>query len=373
MRGTFLKVVATAWALTAGVAKAGLYDPAQLAREAQEFPSQGKSLPFSSFRDQLNELFTIGIPQPVSPARARHLERAKELAARLGSGEPRVEDLVSLGAEYVRLGRTGEAVDVLTRASALDRRNFMVFANLGTAHQLEGRWARAIDALQQAKENWPPELPGLTSEQLKWFRRAEDYHLKLVRLRARETLSRPTNAAAAAEGLDDLFGVRFASQAGEFQAGRMPAEEQKKLPPDAVAIVQQLLLWFPADARLYWQLGELLNAKGDIASAATVFDECVWSRRYDPPLLRAHRQVVQQANAAQAPVLGALEPSAPEPPAGWRLDRRLIATGAVAGVLLVGVLAYLQLREFRKRRIHGSGVRDQGSGTRDQGSGVRGQ
>jgi tetratricopeptide (TPR) repeat protein len=371
MRGNFLTAVAAAWALTAGVARAGLYDPAQFTREAQQLPNQGKPLPFFSFRDQLNELFTIGIPQPVSPARARHLERAKELAARAGSGQPRVEDLIGLGAEYVRLGRTGEAVDVLTRASALDRRNFMAFANLGTAHQLEGRWARALDALQQAKENWPPELPGLTSEQLKWLRRAEDYHLKLVRLRARETLSKPTGAAAAAEGVDELFGVRFAGQAGEFLAGRMPPEEQKKLPPDAVAIVQQLLMWFPADARLYWQLGELLNAQGDLSSAATVFDECVWTRRYDPPLLRAHRQIVQQANAAQAPVLGALEPSAPEPPAGWRLDRRLIVTGAVAGVLLVGVLAYLQLREFRKRRIQGSAVRGQGPGVRDQG--VRGQ
>src|ERR1700730_17507606 len=168
MRGNFLTLVATGWALMAGVATAGLYDPAEFTREAQQLPSQGKLLAFSSFRDQLNEMFTIGIPQPVSPARARHLERAKELAARVGSGQPRVEDLISLGAEYVRLGRTGEAVDVLTRASALDRRNFIVFANLGSAHQLEGRWARAIDALQQARENWPPELPGLTTAQLKW-------------------------------------------------------------------------------------------------------------------------------------------------------------------------------------------------------------
>jgi tetratricopeptide (TPR) repeat protein len=373
MRGKLLTAVAVAWALTAGAARAGLYDPAQLTREAQQLPNQGKPLPFSSFRDQLNELFAIGIPQPVSPARARHLERAKELAVRVGSGQTKVEDLISLGAEYVRLGRTGEAVDVLTRASARDRRNFIVYANLGTAHQLEGRWARAIDALQQARENWPREVPGLTSEELKWFRRVEDYHLKLARLRARETLNRATSAASTGEGLDDLFGVRFVGEAGEFQAGRLATEEQKKLPPDAVAILQQLLLWFPADTRLYWQLGELLNARGDIGSAATVFEECVWTRRYDPPLLRAHRQLVQQANAAQATVLGELEPSAPEPPVGWRLDPRLIGTGAAAGGLLVGILAYLQLREFRKRRVQGSRVRGQGSGTRDHGSRVGGQ
>src|SRR5262249_15331003 len=159
-----------------------------------------------------------------------------------------------------------------------------------------------------------------------------------LRLRARETLSRSTNAAGAGEALDDLFGVRFVGPSGEFQAGRMPPDEKKKLPADAIAIVQQLLLWFPADNRLYWLLGELLNAQDDIGSAATVFNECVWTRRYDPPLLRTHRQIVQQANAAQAPMLGALEPSAPEPPAGWRLDVRLIVMGAVAGVCVLGVL-----------------------------------
>ena len=364
MRGTLIVAAAVAWGLIAGTARAGLYDLNQLGKTAIRLPSQSKPLPFSSFRDELNELFTIGIPQPVSPARARHLERARELTAHIRSAS--VNDLVSLGAEYVRLGQTGEAVDVLTRATALDRRNFMAYANLGSAHQLEGRWPRAIDALQQAKENWPSQFHGWTTAQLAWFRRVEEYHLKLVRLRAREAFGRSNPPAGAGESLDDVFGVRFIGANGEFQAGRMSPEEKKKLPSDAVGIVQQLLLWFPADSRLYWLLGELLNAQGDISSAATVFDECVWTRRYDPPLLRSHRQIIQQANAAQAPMLGALEPSAPDPPAGWRLDVRLMFMGGAAGVILVGVLAYLQLREFKKRRIQGSGVRDQGSGARSQ-------
>ena len=108
----------------------------------------------------MTELFTVGIPQPESPARAQYLRRARELAAAAASGRAAVPDLIDidLGAVYIRLGQVGEAIDVLTRASAKDRRNPLVFANLGTAHQLEGRWARAIDALQQAKENWPQEL-----------------------------------------------------------------------------------------------------------------------------------------------------------------------------------------------------------------------
>src|SRR5262249_51522975 len=39
------------------------------------------------------------------------------------------------------------------------------------------------------------------------------------------------------------------------------------------AVVQQLLVWMPEDARLIWLLGELLNANGDIVSARTVFSE----------------------------------------------------------------------------------------------------
>ena len=154
----------------------------------------------------------------------------------------------------------------------------------------------------------------------------------------------------ATDAVDDLFGAHFLGENGKYLPGRISTEELKKLPPDAIAIVQQLLIWFPGDARLYWLLGELLNAEGDVSSAATVFDECLWTRRYDAPLLREHRQVVQQANASQAPFLGSLEPSAPEPPAGWQFDRRLIVAGSVAGVLLIGLLGYLQLREFRKQR-----------------------
>ena len=110
------------------------------------------------------------------------------------------------------------------------------------------------------------------------------------------------------------MGCISSGRTGNTYAGRISAEELKKLPPDAIAIVQQLLIWLPGDARLYWLLGELLNAEGDVSSAATVFDECLWTRRYDSPLLREHRQVVQQANASQAPFLGSLEPSAPNRP-----------------------------------------------------------
>ena len=311
-----LALLATMCAFTSGRAPAGVYDSAEFRAGVQGVPTDGKACPFAAFRDRLTELFTVGIPQPESPARAQYLRRARELAAAAASGRTSVPDPidVDLGAVYIRLGQVGEAIDVLTRASARDRRNPFVFANLGTADQLEGRWARAIDALQQAKDNWPQDWPGLTPAQLKWYRRAEDYHLKLVRLRARESLGRPTGSTKATDAVDDLFGVHFVGDNGRYLAGRISGEELKKLPSDAIAIVQQLLIWLPGDSRLYWLLGELLNAHGDVGSAATVFDECLWTRRYDSPLLREHRQIVEQAKASQAPILGSLEPSAPNRP-----------------------------------------------------------
>ena len=39
------------------------------------------------------------------------------------------------------------------------------------------------------------------------------------------------------------------------------------LPPDGYQIVAQLLVWSPNDDRLYWQLGELLNAMGSVQDA----------------------------------------------------------------------------------------------------------
>ena len=54
--------------------------------------------------------------------------------------------------------------------------------------------------------------------------------------------------------------------------GRLHA---KKLPADDVAIVQQLAVWLPNDARLLWLLAELANAHGDVRTAAAIMDGVV--------------------------------------------------------------------------------------------------
>jgi hypothetical protein len=206
----------------------------------------------------------------------------------------------------------------------------------------------------------------LTSRQLQWFQTAEKYQLELVKLRYRELVRRPPGRSQAPEKLDDLFRgdkgpVRFVGEEGRYQAGQLARAERAKLPPDALAIVQQLVIWFPDDTRLYWLLGEIYNAKGDIEAAARIFDECVGNvRRFSAPDLRAHRLVVQEAKPKGESIVldtaasrsGAANENAPVSGSSpsWLPDgRQLVAVGGVAGLAVI-VLVYFQVREMRRRR-----------------------
>src|SRR5205823_1779382 len=140
------------------------------------------------------------------------------------------DELADLGALYIRLGEVTRALDVLRAAQRTHPNHFRIVANLGTAWQLQGDLGQAATALQQAVRL----APG------KW-QKPEEYHLKLVRIRQ----ARPTDS----QSLDDLFGVRYVSDGGRYEPGKLTTVERKKIPSDAVAIVQQLALWVPADGR----------------------------------------------------------------------------------------------------------------------------
>jgi hypothetical protein len=71
----------------------------------------------------------------------------------------------------------------------------------------------------------------------------------------------------------DFQPAQFSGRRLPWESGKIPPNERAKLPKDAVAVVQQLLVWTPEDARLIWLLAELLNAEGDTESAATVLSE----------------------------------------------------------------------------------------------------
>jgi hypothetical protein len=218
---------------------------------------------------------------PAGPARARYEQEAATLAKAARTRKLTADEAADLGALYVRLGDLPRALEVLGPAQRAHPAHFRLAANLGTAWHLQGDLAQAAACLQQAVRLAPGQV-----------QKAEELHLKLVRLRARE----PRDA----QGLDDLFGLRFVGPGGKYEPGRLTPAERKALPADAVARVQQLALWLPADGRLLWQLAELAAAHGDVATAAAIMDGCVTEFDLRAPELRAHRVAMRAAAQEQA-------------------------------------------------------------------------
>jgi hypothetical protein len=218
---------------------------------------------------------------PAHPLRESYRAAADKLTQLAAQRPLSADEAADLGALRLRLGSVDAALDVLRAAQRQHPEHFRVAANLGTAWQFQGDLDQAAQALREAVRLAPPKL-----------RKAEELHLKLVTLRR----GQPRTAQA----LDDLFGVRYAGDGGAYTPGRIAAAERAKLPADAVALVQQLALWLPADGRLLWQLGELANAHGDVRTAAAILDGCVTELALGDPVLRRHRALLRAAADEQA-------------------------------------------------------------------------
>jgi hypothetical protein len=221
-----------------------------------------------------------------SPARARYEAEALKLRKLAKERKLSADEAADLGALYIRLGDVSQALEVLGPAQKEHPTHFRLAANLGTAWQLHGDWAQAAASLQQAVRLAPGKL-----------QKAEELHLRLVRLRARE--------ARDSQDLDDLFEIKYVGPSGKYEAGRLGEEQRKALPTDAAARLQLLALWLPGDGRLLWQVAELANAHGDVATAAAIMDGCTTEFALRHPDLRAHRQLVRAAadERAKEPVV----------------------------------------------------------------------
>jgi tetratricopeptide (TPR) repeat protein len=355
------------WLLNCSRLGAGLYntaEPAKGPRPSLAANSSVEALGFTQFRDLLTDLSKIGNELQESAGRKHYLAQRDEMLAKYRNRTLTTQEKVNLSEYLIRLREYEKAVELLTPLAAQERRNFMVYANLATAHQLAGRLDPASSYLEHVKTIWPKEWPGLTSEQLTWYQRAEKYHLRLLRLRYRESLRAAASRSKAPETLDELFAddkgaVRFVGDSGAYEAGKMAAKERAKLPEDALAVVQQLLVWIPGpapgmeDPRLFWLLGELYNAAGDVEAASEIFQSLVWSYRYDAPELREHRKILQAA-MPEPVVIGAAETPLPAPRPSWLPELRqnlykIVLVGVVVALVVVG-LVYLQIRELRRRR-----------------------
>ena len=213
---------------------------------------------------------------PVTPLRDDYLAAADRLEKLAKTRPLTADEAADLGAVHVRLGRPDRAIAVLQPMARKNTEHFHLAANLGTAFQMSGDLERAAEYLFEAHR--------LAPAKMKPF---EEYHLKLVRSRMKER--------KAASTLDNLFGVKYSGE-----PAKMAAAERRKLPDNAVAVLQQLALWLPADGRLLWQLGELANAHGDVATAAAILEGCVTEFALGAPDVRKRRQVYRAAADEQA-------------------------------------------------------------------------
>jgi hypothetical protein len=297
--------VASALLGLASSAHAGLYYSGEA---FAELPSQWRG--FLVDQRALRMIAVQPTNGPASPLRKEYQEAAAKLEKLAKERKLTADESADLGALYVRLGDVNKAIDLLRAAQREHPQHFRIVANLGTAWQLQGNLDQALACLEQSVKL----VPGK-------YEKAEQQHLKLVRRRRAQDKN--------VQDLDELLGVRFVDDKGQYTPGNLAAAEAKKLPAGAAATVQQLALWLPADGRLLWLLAELANAHGDVKLAAAIFDGCVTEFGMSNAELRRHRQLTRAAadelaakpdnKVAHEGHAGALKPKSRRPLLG-RLD-----------------------------------------------------
>jgi hypothetical protein len=347
---------------TAAAARAGVYNSA----EPDEGPLHGNVL--GNFRPTLITLQTIGAPkvEVERPLRRRYLLQEK-LFDKVDPAKLSAEEKLNFSAVLIRRRRASDAMPLLISASRQHGDNFLLQSNLATAYHQIGDTAKAMGTMRDCLDLWPKELHELSEPQkafltqIGWmgsgaaasdsdkqryasFREAETYYLKLLRLRSREKPG-PYDA------VDALFDVNFVGDSGKFEPGKLAKGEKAKLPRNALEIVEQLLVWLPEDLRLYWLLGEVANAQGDvenIKAARKIFDELVWLHNVRAEEVKARRAALNSWAEPEGPGLNLdEEPSAPPPPPP-ALDWRSLLVAFAAG-LVVAIFGHWQIREVRRR------------------------
>jgi hypothetical protein len=362
-------------------ARAGVYSPDEPFLFEIDADGHAKAIQFSGGFDIIiagvREIAILP-PNPSDPpnrTRQTYLNRVRERQAK-GVAALSQSELAGLTADLIRLNRANEVLNLLHPIARDPRRGgFLAYAHLARAHAAQGDWQGGYDQQQMAVRysEFPESFPRHTKAQLAWLKRIErDYYFPFLAHRA--TDARKGRRGNLQEDVDALFPsvappkrpdnpVRFVSESGEYRAGSIAEAERKKLPPDALAIVQQIVLWHPQDARLYWLLGELYNATGDPESAAKILDHCTYNMAYSNPQVIEHRRVLKAAADAASAARAAEAAKAREEAEAERVrletaerdyQKRfwwIIALGVALGVLLL----YYQFREvIRRARRPGS-------------------
>jgi tetratricopeptide (TPR) repeat protein len=272
-------------------------------------------------------------------------------------------ECLDLSGCYLRLGRFKKAIGLLEKKlgelEKAEPYRFLLQSNLAMAYWEDGFPSRAIQWQRESLSNWPTTFKGWTWEQWHRYRLAEQRLLSLMLHRAPELEGR--GASSQALTLDPLFpGVTFNGPGGKYIVGGIALAAADKLPMGAEAILSQLILWMPNDARLLWYYAEVLNAEGKTNDAWFIMDllRNPEAFKVTTPELRQHWHALVEAGADAPPpqekedrpnlptLSGSGSSTAPPPPL---IDWRTLSVGFAAGAL-VAILTVLQVQEWRRRR-----------------------
>ena len=238
-----------------------------------ELPSQWRGL----LMDQ-RQLRQLGIePKPNQTStelRKKYLQDLSRLDKLSKERKLLPEEFSDLGALLIRLNQAPQALETLRKADREYPQNFRILSNLASAWQTLGEFDRAIQVSEQAIALAPGKYVG-----------AEKLHLFWVNQLKKQK---------AGQKVDNLFSLQFQSQAGKYLPGGIDPAQLKNIPADAIASVQLLALWFPADPFLLMQLAEIANASGDPEVALAMMDGCVTEFGLREILLLEHRRILKE-------------------------------------------------------------------------------
>jgi hypothetical protein len=349
-------------------AQSGIYSPDEAFNFEIDADGFARPIQYSGgFEVFLKELRALGTEKnPLTPKfEARVRERKSKGTTHLAA-----EDIAGLTADLIRLSKLDEARNLLQPLTRdRQRGGFLAYTHLAMAYSASGHWSEARNQQEMAVRysEFPKSFGKLTKPQLTWLNRVErDFYFPFLARRSEETQrGRPSERR---EDVDSLFplgasskksvsAIRFVDEDGQYRAGKLAPTEREKLPGDAVAIVQQLLLWHPLDARLLWLLAELYNADGDIETAVNILDDITFNMGYSNPTVIEHRRILKAA--AESAAIAKAEESARQRQEQADEQARLrqadrdyqkrfwwiMACGVGIGILLV----YYQFREVVRR------------------------
>ncbi len=242
----------------------------------------------------------------------------------------RGNDLASHAVVLLHLGGANQALELLQPELRSRQPNYWAVSNLVHVHAERGEWDIAFNRIQQLEDiDDVPPLAGHTKEQIAWLKavNAGPYR-SLLQHRQKEMRHRTPLEELKPDVLD--FGT---------------------LSSGAIAVVQQLCLWSPTDARLLWLLAELHLQAGHIREANELFQLLADGRKFNGPKQFQESRRNAMDEFAKLPKDLPVDAPGPENLGVFDVVRQPMFWPIVSGFALIVIgLVILQLRAMARTK-----------------------